>query len=272
VTLRRAAAGALCAAVTILVVPATAASASTTLHAANYFRASGVYDCSAYQAVTGLFTYVDTYKFGKHRTYKFGLMGPKSTKFHGHVSAGRYKVAGLKIIPTSGGLKKDGMFLLIQASDLALVKNNGAFTGIGCRLRGAKPQSQPPAGSALIGAWECYDTVRQGSTVFQLFFKRELTFWSDGTYLASGGIRMQGWKQSGSAVQFTGGSLWSAFVHDAGTYFPAGVAMPNATGTAAGPQWKLVVRDTQSNNATPPMTEYAQSVFPSSYDYCRKKP
>jgi hypothetical protein len=264
-TLRRAAAGALCAAATILLAAPSWASA-------NYFRPNGVYDCSAYQAITGLFTYVDTYKFGKHRTYKFGLMGPKSTKFHGPVSAGHYKLTGLKIIPTSGGLKKDGMYLLIQANDLALVRNNGAFTAIGCHLRGAKSPTQTQSSSALIGTWECYDTVRQSSTAYQLFFKRELTFWSDGTYLATGGIRTQGWKQSGNAVQFTGGPLWSTFIHDAGTYYPAGVAMPNATGTAAGPQWKLVIRDTQSNNETPPMTEYAQNVFPSSFDYCRPKP
>lgn len=268
-TLRRCAGAALCGAAALLV-PAAGASAAD-VHAANYFRPKGVYDCTAYQAVTGLYTYVDTYKFGKHHSYRFGLMAPKATAFHGAVSKGHYTVQGLKIVPTSGGLKTNGMHLLIQTSDLALVKDNGAFTGVGCRLRGAKPPTPPPSSSPLLGTWECYDTVRQAPTAYVLFFKRELTFWSDGTYLASGGIRSQGWKQSGNAVQFSGGPLWTTYIHDAGTYYPNGVTMPNATGTAAGPQWKLVVRDTQSNNETPPMTEYAQSVFPSSFDYCRKK-
>jgi hypothetical protein len=251
-TLRRAAAGILCAAGSILSAGAADASAAT-VHGANYIRSNGTYDCSAFQAITQLNTYVDTYRFGKGHTYKFGLMSPTSTKFHGPVSSGRYKVKGLKIVPTSGGLKKDGMYLLIQPSDLALVRNNGAFTGIGCHRRGAKSTTQPTTStSPLIGTWECYDTVRQSSTAYQLFFKTEITFWSDATYLTSGGIRGEGWSQSGDNVQFTAGSLWSTFVHDAGTYSAAGVSMPNATGAATGPQWHLVLRDTQSNNETPP--------------------
>jgi hypothetical protein len=104
------------------------------LHAASYFKPKNIYDCIAYQAFTGTFSYVDTYKFGKHHTYAFGLKG-NGSKFHGKPSKGHYKVNGSKIVPTSGALKKQGYYLLIQTSDLALVKNNGAFTGVGCRYR-----------------------------------------------------------------------------------------------------------------------------------------
>src|SRR5437763_4580771 len=105
--LRRAAAAAVCAAAAAALSAGAGDASAAAVHAANYFRANGTYDCTAFQAATGLFTYVDTYRFGKSHTYKFGLMSPTSSKFHGPVSSGHYKLKGLKIVPTSGGLKKD---------------------------------------------------------------------------------------------------------------------------------------------------------------------
>jgi hypothetical protein len=247
------------------------AASAASVHAAGAFKPHGIYDCSVLQAITGIRVYVTTIAFKSGRTYSNGLRGT-GTSLAG-VSTGRYKLAGSKIIPLSGRLKKLHESLLIQQADLAVLDSSGHFTSLGCFLRGnghptPDPGTTQGAGTFPIGDYNCYHVNQQPNGSFDSQFATRLSFWSDGTYLSQGSIRGPAWNQSGDTINFTAGSLASTFTHDVGTWVPGGVAMPHASGSFTGSQYTFVLRSTKPNEVSPPMTEFTGPV-PESFDYCK---
>jgi hypothetical protein len=262
------------AAVAAIAAGSVGAASGASVHAASAFKPHGVYDCSVLQAVTGIRVYVTTIEFKSGHRYSNGFKGQGSS-LTGSVSNGRYKLAGSKIIPLSGRLKKLHESLLIQAADLAVLDSAGHFTSLGCFLRGnghptPDPGSNtgPAAGGFPLGSYNCYHVNQQPNGSFDSQFATELTFWSDGTYLAQGSIRGPAWNQSGDTINFTAGALASTFKHDVGTWVPGGVVMPNASGTFTGDQYTFVLRSTQPNEVNPPMTEFSGPIR-QSFDYCK---
>jgi hypothetical protein len=260
------------AALAIVAAGSVGAASGASVHAAGAFKAHGIYDCSVLQAATGIRVYVTTIEFKSGHRYSNGSKGP-GTSLTGSVSNGRYKLAGTKIIPLSGRLKKLHESLLIQTADLAVLDSNGHFTSLGCFLRGnghptPDPGTTQGSGSFPIGAYACYRVNQQTNGSFGTQFATQLTFFSDGTYLSQGSIRGPAWNQSGDTINFTAGALWSTFTHDVGTWVPGGVAMPNATGTFTGSQYTFVLRSTKPNEVNPPMTEFSGPIR-QSFDYCK---
>ena len=268
------------AAVTAACVASCAGVASaSSLHAASAFKPKGIYDCSVLQAFTGIRVYVTTLEFKSHHKYSNGLRG-HGNALSGSVSKGSYKVVGSKIIPLSGRLKKLHESLLVQAADLAVMDSKGHFTSLGCYLRSSgssatptTPPSTPPPGTPKfpLGNYTCYHTVRQPNGSVDSQFLTTVFFWNDGTYLTQGSIRGGAWSQDGNTINFTAGSNWSdiGYRHDVGTWVPAGVAMPSASGSMTGNQYTFVIRSTRPNELNPPMSEFAGS-YPESFDYCKQ--
>jgi hypothetical protein len=119
---------------------------------ASAFHPTHRYDCYAPQAITGGLVYVVSYQFRTRHRYSEGFRSTTSrTGLSRTFSSGRYKLAGGKIVGLSGQLKKDRERLLIQKADLAPLKPDGSFTGIGC-YDSAKGTSQGGGGSGGSGS------------------------------------------------------------------------------------------------------------------------
>jgi hypothetical protein len=241
---------------------------------AGAFHPTHRYDCYPPPASNGVRSYVVSYQFRSHHRYSEGFRSTKGrTGLSKTFSNGRYKVAGGKIVGLSGQLKKDHERLLIQKADLAPLKPDGSFTGIGC-YDTAKTTDQGGGNTGSgsesfpVGKYDCYHTSRQTNGSYSQTFAKEIDFYADGRYLAVG--ESQGhWKQAGTTISFTDGPLWSdPYTHDVGTWDAGGTAMPNSSGSFAGNQYTLVIRSTRDGENNPPATEYSGAV-PTSYDYCK---
>jgi hypothetical protein len=241
---------------------------------AGAFHPTHRYDCYASQAVTGGRVYVVSYHFKSGNPYSEGFRPTKRTGLSNTFSSGPYKVAGKRNIGLSGQLKKDHERLLIQRADLAPLKPDGSFSGLGCydtakrTDQGGGGNTDSGSGGFPVGKYNCYHTARQTNGSYSQTFSKEVDFYADARYLEVGSSQGH-WKQAGNTISFTDGPLWSdPYTHDVATWYPGGTAMPNSSGSFAGNQYTLVIRSTRDGENDPPMTEYSGAV-PTSYDYCK---
>lgn len=247
--------------------------------ASSYFHPSYLYRCTAYQALTNSFVYVDSYQFKSGHRYAVGYQ--KGYKLGGHIQSGRYKLHGNRISGISGPLAKAHESLLIQSHDLALLNRAGHLTGIGCTISkpGYKPPTPPPVKTNIpLGTYNCYYTTQNPGGGYSSAFLNELQLFGDGTYMWGYSPRYSSaWHQSGNSVVFTQGSLWSTYDHDVGTYNTSPVSMPNAQSNVASSGYTLVIKDTQQEGGMPPSVEWSatdgpggSTSVPMSFAYCKQ--
>ncbi len=90
---------------------------------------SGFYDCWGYD---GIFTYYGTYEFKTPGQYLFAA-DRKGRHLVGKVDKGNYKLRGRKLIPTSGEMKRNHLYMYEKnAREWLLV--NPEHLAIGCYL------------------------------------------------------------------------------------------------------------------------------------------
>ena len=97
----------------------------------------GIYDCWAY-SVYG-FVYGGSYKFSTPGRYQYAGLS-KNGQLVGKIDSGAYKLHGRKLIPTSGPMKKNHLYLVEKNSREWTMWNAGSHkpTGIGCYWKKAK--------------------------------------------------------------------------------------------------------------------------------------
>lgn len=239
------------------------------------------YDCFAYQAITKVELYLDSYQFEPGNTYDVGYRGSGKTGLSTVFGHGTYRVQGNEIISTSGFLSNLHWHLVVEAADIAPARDSdGAFLGVGCYDFAKPPPPPPPArtgpGVFPAGTYLCYYTMENSPGEYSTSEPSTLVFFTDGTYWRLGSVRMQGWHQDGSRIVFTAGILWQIYSHDTGTYYPGGVALPHASGALASDRFTLVIRDTLVEGGVPPSREFVDndgldgsSSIPQSFLYCR---
>lgn len=89
----------------------------------------GFYDCWGYG---GVFTYYGTYEFKTPGSYLFAA-DRKGHRLIGKVDKGNYKLHGRKLIPTSGPMKSNHLYMVEKNSHEWLLANPNHLA-IGCYL------------------------------------------------------------------------------------------------------------------------------------------
>lgn len=259
----------------------TPSSSSTFISDTAGFHPNDRYDCFAYQAITHIDVYVDSYQFHPDGTYAVGYRGPQLTGLSTQFGKGAYRVSGDQIISTSGWLNQLGQHFVIQRNGIALADASGHFSSLGCYdfTKHDTPASPQPASTGAtfpVGQYVCFSTHENGDGSFWNSAPSHLLFWDDGTYLKSGSVRMDGWHQSGSTIIFTGGPFWYQFGHDVGSWFPSGVPLPHAQSQLADWRFTLVIHDTKIEGGEPPSREFVSNdgefggtSYPESFLYCK---
>lgn len=114
-----------CATVTAAAVGASLAALPGVAQAAQI--RNGFYDCWGY---TGVFTYYGTYEFKTPGQYLFAG-DRKGHRLIGKVDKGRYRIRGRKLIPTSGEMKRNHLYMYEKNANEWLLANPNHL-GIAC--------------------------------------------------------------------------------------------------------------------------------------------